>query len=201
MNSSTVIDHLNRAFYSECAISYVYFDYKSAITQNASDIFTNMLKQICESFGHELPQDLYLKLNDMRLEARGNEADMRGVMQLILRCADYVPSVFLIFDALDECEDYHCRRNILEFIDTIQKDANNIRIFVTARPHISLGHVVAETIVVRANALDIASYIHEKLASRRISQELEDAITEKMVANAGGMYPTFSVFSLISGFY
>ena len=130
-----------------------------------------------------LPNHIYesLEKNIRRPKAR----DVEELTKLILECMNEFPLVFLVFDALDECEDAAGKEALYRLIKTLRRD--NVRIMITSRqpPPVDLGPL--STITIRARDSDIATYVGIELRDTRIKTSLKEEIVANIVSSAQGM--------------
>lgn len=186
--SATVIEYLRHSFPKDCGLAYVYFDYQEHATQNITSVFINLLKQLVDCFGEQpLPEELAQRLD----KARANPAstmDTRNVTQLILLCAQHFSKTFLIFDAIDECEDSTARWKLLSFLTMLSQSRGHIKGLVTCRPYISIPSLNSDNVVhIQAHKSDLEAYVWEKTEHTGYTDELRNDIVVKIVENADGL--------------
>lgn len=109
-------------------------------------------------------------------------------------CAEQFSCVYLIFDALDECED-PARTKFLTFIVTAAKMEHRLRILFTSRPQLIINESlnVTETIVIHAQQADIEAYIRASIEYKSYKPSLQEEIVRKLLARADGLYPKISI--------
>lgn len=102
--------------------------------------------------------------------------------------------VFLIFDALDECDQKSQRREILSFFHRLEK--HGVSMLLISRPHpedIQISPEKAAKIEISAHADDIRAYIgkviEENLRAQRLVKQgkCKDLIVSGLVDCAKGM--------------
>lgn len=171
--------------YGDCsAIAYVYFDYKDSETQNVINVAANILKQLISQLA-DIPNDVMELLYDMRSNAR-HSLDMLSITKVIGAIVPRFVSVYLVVDALDECESYATREQFLNFVVRLE-EANNTKTLITGRPHIH-PHRNADILPIQAQDTDIETYIRVKLEDTRIKRELQEEIVTKLLQTAGGTF-------------
>ncbi|KAH7112350.1 hypothetical protein EDB81DRAFT_670829 [Dactylonectria macrodidyma] len=113
-------------------IAYVYLDYLRQHEQKVEDLLANILKQLsgCRS---SLPSEL----NDLHKQHAGKRGVTRPSLQDILKVLPCVAAlysrVFIIIDALDECDDSDgSRTQFLRELKNLQQKCN-AKLFATSR--------------------------------------------------------------------
>ena len=157
----------------------MYFDYKDSETQNVVNVAANVLKQLISQFA-DIPNDIMELLHDMRSNAR-HSLDLSSIMKVINAIVPRFASVYLVVDALDECESYATREQFLKFLERLEE----AKTLITGRPHIQ-PHMYAEILPIQAQDTDIETYIRFKLEDTRIKRELQEEIVAKLLQTAGG---------------
>ena len=190
-----MIDHLERTFGLNAGISFVYFDYKDPETQSCVEIAANMLKQLLSRLP-DIPDNLANLLDDIRSDAR-HSIDISKITKTIGEVVHNFSSIFLLIDALDECESFTARRDLLRLLKLLR--GPNIRIFITCRPHIQPLEE-AHTVDIRAHREDLDTYVRAKLENANITRELREEIVDKLLKSAHGTY-LLSKGELIPGSY
>lgn len=188
-NRSLIVDRLRRIFGSNCPIVFAYLDYKDQPTRGVTPVLANLLKQLLQLFKPNLPNELKRDLNALQANIGSYQDNATDYIQLILRAANYFPTVFFIFDALDECEKNGLRWELLDCINALQNGGTNVKILITSRPHISLERLSSppESIAIRANISDIECYIRAKLdLYHRMSAGLKEEIVKRLTSTAEG---------------
>ncbi|KAL8836267.1 MAG: hypothetical protein Q9176_006416 [Flavoplaca citrina] len=101
------------------------------------------------------------------------------VHALSLSCRKY-EVVYIIIDALDECES-RCRAGLLSLLDDLKEYA---KLFVTSRPYpdnIREAFNCGPQIEIKAHSLDLERYISEQIRSSDMSDEIDDTFRAEMV--------------------
>src|SRR6266496_5420452 len=96
---------------------------------SAKNIAANILKQLVAKFD-EIPRDL-LQLFEKRRQDPRHFKELKELRGWILKCAEYLPSVSIVLDALDECEDVSARSTIVSFLHGLLDGC--VKIFLTSR--------------------------------------------------------------------
>ena len=110
-------------------------------------------------------------------------------------------SVYLVFDALDECASEQ-RKSFLESISRASQ-LQNVRLLVTSRPHLQDLTEIFEhshTLEIKAQEADIKTYLNHELDRQAISYRADpdfaERLVEKLTQGADGMYVMLLTFLL-----
>lgn len=110
-------------------------------------------------------------------------------------------SVYLVFDALDECASGQ-RKSFLEFISQASQ-LQNVRLLVTSRPHLQDLTEIFEhspTLEIKAQEGDIKTYLNHELDRQSITYRADpdfaERLVEKLTQGADGMYVMLLTFLL-----
>ncbi|KAJ6789664.1 hypothetical protein PWT90_08678 [Aphanocladium album] len=184
----TAIDELRSAVATPTTpLAYFYFDYQDHNAQGPLAVVTSILRQLLEQLP-ELPAPVQEFYNG-RDKLQGREiAEYERLLEEVARASE---TVFLIFDALDECEHVHY---MLQLIDKLNQ-ASNCRLMVTSRPHVyervpaSRGY---STIRIEAHDEDIRRYVQERCTDaniyQRADQQFVEQLVQKLTHSASGMF-------------
>jgi ankyrin repeat domain-containing protein 50 len=189
MTRATIIEYLEQPSYDTSARAYIHFDYQNRTSQIGANIFTSLLRQLLRCFGTQSwPPNILEPLQ--RSCSGGIAVDIRDIITLIFQCCNHFPKVFLIFDALDECEDQAVRWKVMNFIDSAIRSQPNIRTLITSRPQISLDDSLNQATVVHitSHLSDIEKYIRENLqyTGKKFSIASKEEIVSKLLEKADG---------------
>jgi hypothetical protein len=189
----------------KAALAYVYFDYKDRARQTPENILAGLLKQLEFQLANspsstDMPpmphiQPLYERLHSQR--KRPVFSDLQGMLLSIVAEFD---DVYLLFDALDECDEATQRNVLLPLItqlplSIIQEGNKGCKIFVTARPHYADIQPALEPqplkLEIIADAMDMELVIRAKIAvvkqkGARIPAQLEQDIVSAILDKADG---------------
>lgn len=201
---SLVIDHLKLSFpIHETGIAFVYCDYRDQEHQQVPNMMASILRQLAGqlSFLPRVVNELYDRLQ------RQNERPQLKDLELCIEitCHEF-RQIFIVVDALDECDSGNPRRAFLQSLKALQKTA---RLFITSRPHPedirrALGD--SPQITVEASDSDIRKYVTEKIDEDDIIEDivdnaLKEEIIKEIVNNAQGMFvslfPASAVFVIV----
>jgi hypothetical protein len=168
-------------------LAYIYCDFQRKNDQKAENLLASILKQLshCRSPLPTSVKMLYEKHKDRRTRPSLNE---------LFRCLQSVVSlyakVFLVIDALDECETSDDSRNVfLSQIFDLQK-ACSVNLLATARP---LPEIVerfsGDNLEIRAHESDVEKYIEGRIsqAGSELLKICKEEIKMKLTELADGM--------------
>ena len=130
--TSIVVDELNMRFQRDMniGIAYIYCDFRRQDQQKVEDILASLLKQLTQSLS-SLP-DSVKSLHDKHKYERTRPScdEISSTLQSVVAMYS---RVFMIFDALDECQvTSNCRTRLLSEIFNIQTKCGS-NIFATSR--------------------------------------------------------------------
>ena len=194
ISSSVVVDHLDdRVKLSGGRLLYFYFDYKRQSEQTAFNILVTLLRQLLSTFSNfpNAASDLYKRLD--KGQGLPGFKDLMTTFRNI--CASSSEEVFLVFDALDECDEKAHREPILDLLEFMS--GSNVRVLITSRPYppdINDAFANYPQIVIEASDADIRAFLLEKItksrrkSSRFIDMALREEIIQLITAKSQGMY-------------
>ena len=189
---SLVIDRLAAFFnFQNVAVAYHYFDFRDQQCQSAEAMLSSLLKQLAsaktELSYHVL--ELYRKFT--RQQRQPKREDLEEVIMPVCKAFD---RVFLVIDALDECNPER-RRAVLEALKRLY-EVQSISIFVTSRPYpgdVQKAFEPFPKIDIEARDPDIRKYVRREIDSNHnlddTDEELKEEIVVKMSQKARRMYP------------
>ena len=191
--TSIVVEELTTRFYDDksIGIAYLYCNFRRKDEQKIGDLLASLLKQLVE---HQpsLPgsvKTLYNYHKDKRTRLSSDE--ISGVLQSV---AAAYSRVFIIVDALDECQiSDGCRQRFLSGLFNLQAKCG-VNLFATSRPILSIekefeGNIILE---IRASEEDVRRYLEGhmfRLPGFVVrSLELQEEIKTNIVKAVDGMY-------------
>ena len=189
---SIAIDYLKNKFRDEnVKVVYVYFDYKSQQDQTAFHTSGNLLKQLISQSQSKIPQDLEtLYSKHIRTDTKPDQSTLN---RLLASLSQEFFSIYVVFDALDECLDecsFSHKQEVLELFSHLQN--SRYRLLISFRPclreqHLSDRLAGATRFEIRANESDLTNYITKRLMEEENkSVQLTDGCL-KLVEAAQGM--------------
>ena len=172
-------------------IAYVYFSYKLKSEQKINQVLRSLLRQLTQLLP-SLPNEI--------LELRTNHKDSqtqpttRELSNLLRSVARLYPHVFIVLDALDECDtESGNRKTFLSSIAELQ-DSSHVRLFATSRPDEMEGFFDGKPwLEIRASDEDIRVFLEARIESLsgfislRKNEDLRAEIKRKIAEAASGM--------------
>jgi NACHT domain len=197
--TSIVINDLitRRQNYPSIGIAYLYCDFGRRNEQKAGDLLASLLKQLTRGQS-SLPgsvKDLYDRHKAERTWPLLNEI-LRVLQSIVAMCS----RVFIIVDALDECQAADGSRFLKE-IFALQAAKCGANIFATSRfiPEITIKFKQSISVEIRASDEDIRRYLEGHMGQLpsfvQQDQQLQGEIKTKISDAVDGMY----VFKLVLG--
>jgi hypothetical protein len=194
--TSVVVDDLITRFQNNPTISivYIYCNFKLKDKQKINDLLMSLLKQLAQSQSY-LPrsvQDLY-----DRHKERQTRPSLEETSRALHSVATMCSQVFIIVDALDECQpSEYCRSRFLSEIFTLQKNCK-VNIFATSRFILEItekfkGHTLLE---ICARDEDIQKYLEGRIlqSDRKFLKTFHKEIKTKITKAVDGMYVSFII--------
>jgi Cdc6-like AAA superfamily ATPase len=192
--TAIVIDHLNTRFQNDTdiGIAYVYFNYKQNVDkQNVNNLLLSLLKQLSQE-RPSLP-DSVKALYDQHRNKR-TQPSIDELSRALQSVAAMYSRVFIIVDALDECQASDgCRERFLSEIFTLQTKAR-ANLFATSRyiSNIEKEFERSTLLEIRASDEDVRRYLDSHVLQLpgfvTRSLELQEEIKAAIVEAVDGMY-------------
>ncbi|KAL5083750.1 hypothetical protein Trisim1_000954 [Trichoderma cf. simile WF8] len=158
--TAVVINNLYNRYKGDAdiGISYLYCDYRRQNEQKAEDLVANLLKQLTQGRAAmpDFIQKLYAEFR--KKPERPSLRDLSDAMRSV--CLLY-SKVFIIVDALDECQTADgCRKSFLSEIFKLQ-EGTNVNFFATARniPDILEAFKQSSSLRISARDEDVQKYL------------------------------------------
>lgn len=191
--SSVIIDHLIEISCQDTdasAVLYFYFDYKKQSEQTPLKVLQTLLRQLLATYT-SVPKEAE---NMFKGITGGRGLPSWKDMKLVfIDLCNSRSSLFIVFDALDECDASANRGPIVELIKEIKKC--RARLLVTSRPYppdIDKLFGDCSQILVEASDSDIRAYVLDQIArseemSAMIDRTLREKIVQSILAKSQGM--------------
>ena len=191
--TSIVVSDLCHRFCHDTTIgiAYIYCNFKRKHEQTLEDLLLNLLKQLAQS-QFSLPniiKDLYERHQKNRTRPLFNE-----ICEALQSMTAIYSSVFIIVDALDECQTSDaCRTIFLSAIFTLQAKTR-ANLFVTSRyiPNIKKEFEGSTLLEIQASEEDIRRYLDGNMLQLpgfvTRSPKLQEEIKATIVKAVHGMY-------------
>jgi len=131
--SSLVIDNLRQQTCGgNIAVLSLYCDYQTQRDQSAVNIIGSLLSQVALG-GSQIPSEIRRTFEQKQ---RGRQAlRLPDMLKLFVRAVSSIERVYICFDAMDELLPEN-RSELLRSLRQIVREAPNVRLFLTGRPHI-----------------------------------------------------------------
>ncbi|KAJ5275259.1 hypothetical protein N7505_003804 [Penicillium chrysogenum] len=180
---------------SDVAIAYVYCNFQRHNEQDAASLLGNILKQMVQR-KHTVPSSVRALYNThMHTGTRPSINEISEAMHSLSTASDF-SSIFIVIDALDECQISDRSRDILlDVVISMQaKRGCNVYLFATSRfiPEIIEMFNEQPTVEIRARENDVKRYIQGNLTmlpsfvSR--SPDLQEEISDAIAKAVDGMF-------------
>jgi Cdc6-like AAA superfamily ATPase len=185
--TSIVVDHLTTKYSRDpkIGIAYVYCNFQRKDEQKLNHLLASLLKQLVQS-QPSLPKSVK-ELYDRHYDQKTLPSldDIIGTLRSVVSMYSWV---FIIVDALDECQtDDGCRARLLSELFALQK-THETNLFVTSRP---LPDIVSqfqncESLEIRAIRNDVERYLEGHMdqllsfvqGNRQLQTDIKTAISE-----------------------
>ncbi|KAI1414517.1 ankyrin repeat-containing domain protein [Hypoxylon sp. FL1857] len=158
--TSIIVDDLFTQYRDDprIGVAYLYCNFRRHSEQNATNLKTDLLKQLAQSQS-PFPEALK-KLYDQhkRTKTRPSDDEIMNTLQLV---ASLYSRVFIVVDALDECQTADgCRAKLLFGLFDLQRQ-HGVNILVTSRfiPEIVSRFIGCPSLEIRATKEDVRTYL------------------------------------------
>jgi len=194
--SSLVIDSLGEQTCGEnTVVLFLYCDHQVQKDQSAVNMIGSLLSQIVLG-----PMEIPSEIRHVFELKQGSRQALRlpDMLKLFVKTVWPIELVYICFDAVDELLPEN-RSDLLRALRQIIRDAPNIRLFLTGRPHIrgELDRYLtkgAYTIQIAADRGDIARYVSRKMEDDEdcedpdmMPDDLKQDILNTMLEECGDM--------------
>lgn len=190
--ASIVVDNLITKFRSDWSIgiAYVYCNFQRRNEQRIDDLLASLLKQLAQrsSFLPVSVKDLYDRHNN--IQSRPSLQEISDTLHSVT--AKY-SRVFIIVDALDECQaSDSCRSRLLSELFNLQKRHKTNTLATSRFIHEIVDRFqVALRLEIRAREEDVQTYLDYHMSPERAflrkNPELQKKIKRKIVQAVDGM--------------
>jgi len=166
-------------------VLYIYFNEVDRQSQTASTILRKLLKQVVEQFDTVPAQISQMYESSV---TTGSTPDRNTLSQNLKTCLNRFETVYILFDAIDECGDRQPK--IISLIQDLLT-LSSVKIFLTSRdsePQRLPSPPVLAHLTVKARDPDIRIFLSATLETDTgLSQELKNEIIEVISQKAEGM--------------
>ena len=181
ISSSLVIDHLMEySIGRDCVVAYAYFDYRDQDFQSSGNVTASILNQVAAT-GFSLPTEVVELHEKCKLKKKKTPPTAAEIERMLVACCQDFDRVFIVIDALDECDEIRHRRDFIRALETLAKK-REVRLFITSRSYpedIKRAFESASKITVKANGSDLKMFIAHEIDNSDVS----DLIDEEFKAN------------------
>ena len=191
--SSTAIHSLLDERVEKINVAYYYFDFQDRSKQIVQSLLNSIITQLFDRNSRTLKviEDFYNAYSRGRTKPT-LQASKSAIRQLL----DTAGSVYLVIDALDECDE---REPLLEFLEEVRSwNQQNFHLMMTSRrePDIedAIGPLVSGRISLEESVVDgdILSYVrhqlHHNAKLSKWSAEIREEIETTLLEGANGMF-------------
>lgn len=175
---------------SRLGLAYIYFNYRERYEHNLDTLLEAVLRQICLGLPKipEVVEDLYKKYKDSEIRPQTFE-----LAQLLSQVAQSLSRLYIVVDALDECNAaVNCRHSLLTILLGLQDDGH-LNLFATSRDIAEITEEFEGCLMqeIRASEHDIRLYLDYHLHPMKLllkkHPELEEDIKSTIVRRVDGM--------------
>ena len=190
--SSLIIDQLNDDIAAhERALTYFYFNYADAHAQSATKVVETLLHQLVGEESDSIPTALAQLYKKHAQSNRPTFADLEETLKQVIAERSLV---YIVFDALDECDASQHRKEFLRLLGTLQQ-CSNARIAVTSRPYpqdIKKALSQCPTLKIQADDQDLRYFVRTRLHEAGIEDlfddKFESEVADFLVQSADGIF-------------
>lgn len=190
-NSSTIIeDLLSRQVDNSNAVAFYYFDFNDVGKRDT----TSLIRALVAQFVAKIPA-AGTSLEVLSSQIDNKQPDIDFLLEMIQIIILELDQVYIVVDALDECEECEDLMRVIEIINNWECDP--LHVLVASRQLPEIEEVLidcATSYICLENSIsqDIHILIQERLSSDHKFQkwpyEVRDEINEALTARASGMY-------------
>jgi hypothetical protein len=154
-------------------------------------IIQTLLRQLLSRFA-QLPTDIPgLEPKEFR---RGELPAWKELVAILVNLCKKLKNVFIVFDALDECDQHSNRGPVIEALKELIKKSD-VRLLVASRPHpLDVKALLCDysTITIEASDSDIRAYLLNEIAEsptafKIIDAGLREEVIKSIMLKAQGM--------------
>ncbi|KAJ9602544.1 hypothetical protein H2200_013087 [Cladophialophora chaetospira] len=189
--SATVVDQIRKQ--PQIKVAYFYFDFNEEDKKKVSKCIRSLIVQLAGQVpgGIQEIRALHAKCRDGQLQPQDT-----ALMTALSRLIQKSDKVYIIFDALDECEDY---QELLDLIENfIQRHQNCLHLLATSRRERELEErlqpLITEEVPIQAASVDadINMYVEDLLKNdsrlRKWPTDVRNEIRRTIAEKANGMF-------------
>jgi hypothetical protein len=174
----------NRAL--RVGLAYIYLSYDKQEKQTAMKVLKSILKQLASQL-ETLPSALdgdFIRYHGLSIDA---------LFEAIRECTTNFSTVFLLIDALDECDKRECEI-LMPFLRRLLN--SGVKLYITARTGFQVSLTVTKSalhqLTISARQEDLKSFVLERLETSDPEHQLNESdrqsVLRKILSQANGMY-------------
>lgn len=191
--TSIVVEELTTRFQDNksIGIAYLYCNFRRQHEQKAEDLLANLLKQLNQ--GRSSLPDTIKSLYDSH-QVKRTQLSFEEISRALQSVATMYSRVFIVIDALDECQVSHnCRKRFLSELFSLQAKCG-ANLFVTSRfiPEITEYFQGSISLEIRASEHDVRRYVEGHMAYLPSfvgrSPDLREDVKTCIIKAVDGMY-------------
>lgn len=163
------------------AITFFYFDYNDQDYQSPANVVASILKQLASQMS-TLPLPI-TELHE-RFEKQRDHLQLQDLETTLLLTFREFRQIFIIIDALDECDAKKHRKSFLKVLKDLEN--TSARVFITSRPHpddIKQALCASPRITVEAGDSDIRKYLAHKIGEDGDTDLIDEPLKEEIITN------------------
>jgi len=191
--TSIVVNELTTRFYDDksIGIAYLYCNFRRQDEQKINDLLASLLKQVAEC-----QPSLPTSLNDLynRHKTKRTRPSLDEISRSLQSVISTYSRVFIIIDALDECQASHgCRTTFLSEMFNLQAKCG-VNFFATSRfiPDITEKFQSSILLEIRASEYDVQRYVDGHISHLQSfigrSRDLQEEVKTEIIKAVDGMY-------------
>jgi Cdc6-like AAA superfamily ATPase len=188
--AAIVVEYLLAKFQHDphTGITYIYCNFRRQDDQTVEKLLANLLKQLAQRQS-SLPESVH-DLHE-NYKKTGTLPSLRQISAALHSTAAAYKRVFIIIDALDECQDL-ARTKLLDDLFNLQTQARG-NILATSRVNddIERRFEGCSTIEISAANEDVLAYLNDQLTLRRstvLNDDIQEKVRDAVLRAADGMY-------------
>ncbi|KAI9035634.1 uncharacterized protein KD926_003174 [Aspergillus affinis] len=161
--TSTVANHLlSRRSHANIGVAFLYLDYAAQQEQSLRCLMAALLRQLAYS-GNGVHDSVQMMFNDRHNIPNPTPEYLIAALHSVIGAFD---AIFLLVDALDECQSPKCRKDLLMELIRLQSHLN-VNIFLTSRPDHRILELFSPTALIIKELLgspdDLDAYLSDEL--------------------------------------
>ncbi|KAF3935194.1 Ankyrin-2 [Dactylellina cionopaga] len=189
--TAILVDRLHRQYKADIntGIAYLYCNFKRQNEQNVEDLLASLLRQLVQNLS-SLPESIVAMYNEHN--KKGTRPSLGEISETLVSIAAIYSRVFVLVDALDECQEAHRTRFLSEILNFQVKTRANY--FATSRfiPDIEDCFREKPTLEIRAAEPDIRKYLKNHIqyipGIVKDDLDLQMEVVNKIIEKVDGMF-------------